>query len=627
MIYSIKKRLDDESGVILMASTMGIFIILSIFAFYLARFSVIETRTGGYYAQDIKARNLALTGLEHGIQNYKQSKDLSPFTGRFNNGSYTFSFDSQTDQSGSSLSREQYLSIKSVGYIDDVERNVRLIISSIPEAFCFSFYGFNSSGQTFNNAGTMINGDMFFKGNVGENSGSVTGITYTSSGNGGTLLSSYPSFPEISTIQYDAFLDNAANAPSSYNNYGLTFNGSNNCYMSIGNSNEINTGNNHTQKTIEAWFKVSNIGANKQVIYEQGGTVRGLNIYVHQGALYVGGWNEPGGESGWQGTWLSSNQITSNKWHHVALTLEGGSQKQDNAFKGYLDGQLFGSGIGSKLWSHPGDVCVGRSGSTKFHTGDDGGQRYFNGSIDEVRLWNTVRTQQQILSKMDTILIGNEYGLSAYYELQQDDDDSQNQSNNDGTRRGASSYSTGPSLSKMGSSSFENKIIDLSTYDNNTLLINSNLTISSSTVNGPGYIVADGDITISANTVVNGEIFIISNGSLTVNNSQIGINLSSPSILYSNGNSTYSGSILHGLVVSKGNSLSLNNTNLDGAILNYSSFFSLSGDSDIIGSVVSKYSVDLQGNGVSITRGDIPEFTDLNIGLDPFIVPGSYLEF
>ena len=228
---------------------------------------------------------------------------------------------------------------------------------------------------------------------------------------------------------------------------------------------------------------------------------------------------------------------------------------------------------------------------------------------------------------MDTILIGNEYGLSAYYDLQQDDDDSQNQSNNDGTRRGASSYSTGPSLSKMGSSSFENKIINLSTYDDNTLLINSNLTISSSTVNGPGYIVADGDITISANTVVNGEIFIISNGSLTVNNSQIGINLSSPSILYSNGNSTYSGSILNGLIVSKGTSLSLNNTNLDGAILNYSSFFSLSGDSDILGSVVSKYSVDLQGNDVSITRGDLPEFTDLNIGLDPFIVPGSYLEF
>ena len=307
--------------------------------------------------------------------------------------------------------------------------------------------------------------------------------------------------------------------------------------------------------------------------------------------------------------------------------MEGGSQKQDNAFKGYLDGQLFGSGIGSKLWSHPGDVCVGRSGSTKFHTGDDGGKRYFIGSIDEVRLWNTVRTQQQISSKMDTILLGNEYGLSAYYELQQNDDDSQTQSNNDGTRRGASYYSTGPSLSKMGSSSFENKIINLSNYDNNKLFINSNMTMSSSTVNGPGYIVADGDVTISANTVINGEIFIISNGSLNVNNSQIGANISSPCILYSKGNSTYSGSILNGLIVSKGSSLALNNTNVNGAILNYSSSFLLSGDSDIVGSVVSKYSLDVQGNDVSITKGDIPEFADLDVGLDPFIVPGSYLEF
>ena len=53
---------------ILMASTMGIFIILSIFAFYLARFSITETRSGAYYVQDIKARNLALSGAEHGMQ-------------------------------------------------------------------------------------------------------------------------------------------------------------------------------------------------------------------------------------------------------------------------------------------------------------------------------------------------------------------------------------------------------------------------------------------------------------------------------------------------------------------------------------------------------------------------------
>ena len=42
----IRFNFKDESGVILMASTMGVFIILSLFAFYLARFSVIESRTG-----------------------------------------------------------------------------------------------------------------------------------------------------------------------------------------------------------------------------------------------------------------------------------------------------------------------------------------------------------------------------------------------------------------------------------------------------------------------------------------------------------------------------------------------------------------------------------------------------
>ena len=49
-----KHKKNNESGMILMASTMGIFILLSIFAFYLARFAVTETRSGVNYVQDIK---------------------------------------------------------------------------------------------------------------------------------------------------------------------------------------------------------------------------------------------------------------------------------------------------------------------------------------------------------------------------------------------------------------------------------------------------------------------------------------------------------------------------------------------------------------------------------------------
>ena len=90
---------------------------------------------------------------------------------------------------------------------------------------------------------------------------------------------------------------------------------------------------------------------------------------------------------------------------------------------------------------------------------------------------------------------------------------------------------------------------------------------------------------------------------------------------------SYENSTVYGLIVSKGNSLELDGTVHYGAILNYGSSFGLVGNSDIIGSVVSKYSVVLQGNNASITRGNIPEFVGKDIGLDPFVLPGSYLEF
>ena len=139
----------SESGVILMASTMGIFIILSIFAFYLARFSVTESMTGGYYTLDIKARNLAMTGLEHGIQSYKSYRSMSDINGSFNNGDYRVQFNDSENESGSSLPYSNYIMVKSRARINDVERNLRIIISSMPEAFCFSYYGNNAGDQSF----------------------------------------------------------------------------------------------------------------------------------------------------------------------------------------------------------------------------------------------------------------------------------------------------------------------------------------------------------------------------------------------------------------------------------------------------------------------------------------------
>jgi len=620
-------NIKNESGVILMASTMGVFIMLSLFAFYLARFSVLETRTGGYYTQDIKVRNLAMTGIEHGLQSYKSSRNTSDIDGSFNNGTYSVRFDSQNDESGGSLSKSHYLTLKSTGKIDDVERNVRFLVSSLPEAFCFSFYGNNLGTQTFSETNGSINGDMFFNGSVQSNSGASNGTTYIGTGSGGTLLSSPPIFPDIDDSEYEALLSSAQSASPDYQNYALDFN--NNDYVRIGSSSDINSGI-HSQHTVEAWFRTNNKNSNtKQVIYEQGGTTRGLNIYIQSGRLYVGGWNRRSSESNWSGTWDYTTNIVNNTWHHVALTLSGGSSVTNNVLKLYLDGSNVVSGAGSRLWGHnPANIGRTVSGS-RYHNGTGNGYT-FNGKIDEVRIWNVARSQSEINALKDTVLNGDEPYLTAYYNFQENTggsaNDTQTQSNNDGIISGAT-WTTGPSLSKMNNSSFANRIINLSSYSESKLLVNSDITISNCTINGPGYIVANGNITINSNSVISGDIYIVCNGNLNVTNSLLGTSLSAAVITYSKGNAEYENSTVYGLIVSKGNSLELDETAHYGAILNHGSSFTLVGDSDIMGSVVSKFSVDLQGNSASITRGNMPEFIGKDIGLDPFVLPGSYLEF
>ncbi|MDH3584109.1 MAG: trypsin-like peptidase domain-containing protein, partial [Phycisphaerae bacterium] len=100
------------------------------------------------------------------------------------------------------------------------------------------------------------------------------------------------------------------------------------------------------QRSIMAWFKVTNktIRSRNQVIIDEGGKDSGLAIYIHQGSLYVGGWANASRAGGWRGTFLSTDQIKSGRWHHVALVLDGEARQPSEGFTGYLDGKRFGLG-------------------------------------------------------------------------------------------------------------------------------------------------------------------------------------------------------------------------------------------------------------------------------------------
>jgi hypothetical protein len=174
-------------------------------------------------------------------------------------------------------------------------------------------------------------------------------------------------------------------------------------YIQVKDSTSINQGT-FAKRTISLRFKVDNknISNRKQVLYEEGGAARGLNIYIYNGSLYVGGWNNPTSESNWKGTYLNTNAIASNKWHQVTLVLDAQADKktlQAGAFKAYLDGKKFGTGEGSQLWNHADNIGIGSVNEmTQFHDKDTKGTgtNSLKGSIDDVRVYNRALSDKEI---------------------------------------------------------------------------------------------------------------------------------------------------------------------------------------------------------------------------------------
>jgi len=91
-----------------------------------------------------------------------------------------------------------------------------------------------------------------------------------------------------------------------------------------------------------------------------------------------------------------------NSWQHIAVVFKPGV-----GFDFYKNGQKFSS---SSLFFDTNDanVNIGRNPQSG---------EYFDGIIDEVRVWNTQRTEAEILGAMNAPLVGDELGLAGYWPL------------------------------------------------------------------------------------------------------------------------------------------------------------------------------------------------------------------
>ena len=154
-----------------------------------------------------------------------------------------------------------------------------------------------------------------------------------------------------------------------------------------------------SERTVSVWFRVDDRfeAGRKQVIFEQGGVDRGLSMYLHDGSLYVGGWNIP--ESGWLGAFMTSTSVRSNQWHHVALVLDGSESVAPGGIQAFLDGVPIGSRPASQIWPHNDNIGVGAvNGRTRFHDGEPavGEPHGLIGSVDDLRIYNEVLSDAQV---------------------------------------------------------------------------------------------------------------------------------------------------------------------------------------------------------------------------------------
>ncbi len=97
------------------------------------------------------------------------------------------------------------------------------------------------------------------------------------------------------------------------------------------------------------------------------------------------------------------------KWHHLAIVCNRQANTSifvDGELKSYEQSSLLGGfagadmTIGARRHEVPGTISY---------------DKYFYGSIDEVRIWNLAKTAKQIKLDMNSKLVGDEMGLLAYY--------------------------------------------------------------------------------------------------------------------------------------------------------------------------------------------------------------------
>lgn len=179
------------------------------------------------------------------------------------------------------------------------------------------------------------------------------------------------------------------------NNF-VIFDGSND-YLTTPNHTDINLASVYDQRTIVMAFRTGSDVTSRQILYEEGGNVRGMNVFIRAGNLHLGFWNATNDGDGAQAFTSASTSVAADTHYYVVLVYDysnyTGPSGANGQLRGYINGSAFPS-IGtttSRLYAHSGKIAIGAMINGSYY--DDGLQNgdgaYFQGDIFEFILYNS----------------------------------------------------------------------------------------------------------------------------------------------------------------------------------------------------------------------------------------------
>ncbi len=192
---------------------------------------------------------------------------------------------------------------------------------------------------------------------------------------------------------------------------GVEFRAANAQHISVPNGNDINTSAGPwAKKSVELWFRAGSLPAPGSTglaataaLWEQGGANRDLALYLwrdpanlnsNEAALVfhvlnnlADGAGSPFGPPASDAVFVQTN-IVAGKTYHVVAVLDGDSAGTNGSLILYVNGVEVARAQGAgQIYNHIGNVRLG-FGNGRIHTGESGDLGYFDGTVDEVALYN-----------------------------------------------------------------------------------------------------------------------------------------------------------------------------------------------------------------------------------------------